>query len=413
MADRKYISVIMPKRSVDNVNDFKGIDISGYKIWELYLSSFSDNQSAYELVGMEYLKKLDPTVDTTLIYRGKLEKNGIASFVGLDAEGNFHAVVDANNNRDFSDDHWYRFLPNPSKKEFMISKEEVFCTIGYYDKKQLRDTSVNMDVEFLRFPAGYDGEDEYNQNGRLKKLFEIRMLKKSYKMGTATLDGQEYAFLASDQYYNLYPSAKAYSMTVKKMPLDSTENLYQYFSSSNELVRVGNGLYRIPKTIKDELTLSYVKEAAYGDGSVGNAMPPGTAENLTSGKKYLLGKRTGKFALIDFWASWCGPCIEAMPTLKAFQLKYAAKGVQVLSLAIDKPTNKPKLKHLISEQQMDWPQLYMDAGKEGQAYLKECHIQSFPTTILIDPEGKVLYRGTFETSIHKADELLSRIFSKK
>lgn len=413
MVDRNYFSVIIPKRSVYSTSDYKGLNLSRFSNWQLYLSSFSGNQAAYEAVGLSYLKEIDPSIDTSMIYLGKLERNSIASFVGVDKDGNFHAVVDENNNRNFSDDNWYKFPPNLSEKDFAVNKEEVVCKIAYYDGKRVRDTCLKFDVEFLRFPSKFTRQDDHNQNGNLANIFELRMLKKSYKKGATTVNGQRYDFYVSDPYYNLYPSLSPYSMTVKRAAPNESNDLYQYYSLSDELVRIGDGLYQMPKLVKDELHLNYVKQADYGDGSIGKSMSLGRAEELITGREYYLGEPTSKYTLIDFWASWCKPCIASIPNLKAIHSTFSGKGLDVLSLAVDKRANTAKLKQLISEHGMSWDQLYMDSDKEGLDYLKKNHIQSFPTTMLIDPRGKVIYRGTSEAALIKAKELLGKILNSK
>ena len=90
----------------------------------------------------------------------------------------------------------------------------------------------------------------------------------------------------------------------------------------------------------------------------------------------------GKYVLIDFWASWCGPCRNEMPNVKAAYEKYASKGFEVISISIDKK-QKP-WKTAIEELGMNWTQvLNVDAADIYGIY-------AIPKTFLIDPTGIVI-----------------------
>ena len=67
---------------------------------------------------------------------------------------------------------------------------------------------------------------------------------------------------------------------------------------------------------------------------------------------------------------------------------------------------------LIKQYQLDWPQLYLDIENEGKDYLRICQIQVFPTTILVDPRGLVVYKGTSENSLKEIDRILGNIFRR-
>lgn len=96
-----------------------------------------------------------------------------------------------------------------------------------------------------------------------------------------------------------------------------------------------------------------------------------------------------KFILIDFWGTWCGPCIELIPDLGKLHEKY--KNLVIVSIAcLEK--NKEVVKKAISKYKMDWVNLY-DPLMTTHTISDLFNINSYPTTLLIDPEGKILFRG--------------------
>ena len=101
----------------------------------------------------------------------------------------------------------------------------------------------------------------------------------------------------------------------------------------------------------------------------------------------------GKYVLIDFWASWCGPCRNEMPNVKAAYEKYASKGFEVISISIDK--KQKAWRTAIEELGMNWTQvLNVDAADVYGIY-------AIPTTFLVDPEGIVVAKDLRSKKLEK------------
>ena len=101
----------------------------------------------------------------------------------------------------------------------------------------------------------------------------------------------------------------------------------------------------------------------------------------------------GKYVLIDFWASWCGPCRNEMPNVKAAYEKYASKGFEVISISIDK--KQKAWRTAIEELGMNWTQvLNVDAADIYGIY-------AIPKTFLIDPEGIVVAKDLRSKKLEK------------
>jgi thiol-disulfide isomerase/thioredoxin len=101
----------------------------------------------------------------------------------------------------------------------------------------------------------------------------------------------------------------------------------------------------------------------------------------------------GKVVLLDFWATWCGPCCEELPNVVSTYQKYHSKGFDVVSVSLDAPGQGPALVQFMHDHGMVWPQIY-DGGYWKAAVAVEYGVQAIPCPVLVDGDtGKILAVG--------------------
>lgn len=190
---------------------------------------------------------------------------------------------------------------------------------------------------------------------------------------------------------------------------------------------LADAYYRIPSVVaiftslrhgKDDALISKIKEAHRGYAPLEKILAeqkeaaekaalveigkvaPVFSYITPNGKKLGPADFRGKLLLIDFWASWCGPCRNEIPYLKEYYSQFKDKGVEFLSVSID--AKEADWRKALDAEKMDWPQILApDAGKE---IMKSYQFSGIPFIILLDKNGKIVEKHIRGVKIKEAIE---------
>lgn len=145
--------------------------------------------------------------------------------------------------------------------------------------------------------------------------------------------------------------------------------------------------------------------------SDGEKAPDFSAATL-NGEQFQLSQLRGDYVLLDFWGSWCGPCLAENPRLVKLYQKYGnskldgSHNFQIVGIAIEQNANR--WKRAVEQTQLNWPYQIMDQASSLRFFdspiAKNYGVKQVPTKYLINPDGEII---AVNPSIEELDELLA------
>ncbi len=123
----------------------------------------------------------------------------------------------------------------------------------------------------------------------------------------------------------------------------------------------------------------------YDESLQPGARPFPIQANDLAGKPLTLSQYKGKVVLLDFWATWCGPCVQELPNVAAPYKTYRGRGFEIVGISLDRPGQQPALAAFVRENKISWRQIYDEKGSLARRY----GVQAIPFTLLIGRDGRI------------------------
>jgi peroxiredoxin len=279
----------------------------------------------------------------------------------------------------------------PSKIEFTanssLSNYILKGSKGNDEFQKLLKQSAAYDQRFGKLYNDYDSLEQAGKKDEMKKVEDAieqlnnEMKENVYGTFIKTHPNSNVALFALKQYagWEIDPAKVA--------------PLYNSLSAS---------LKNLPsaKSLKDRIEIA--KKTEIGSYAMD------FTQNDTLGKPVSLSSFRGKYVLVDFWASWCGPCRRENPNVVKVFNKFKDKNFTILSVSLDRPDAKDKWLAAIHKDGLTWTHV-SDLKYWDNAVAKQYGIRAIPQNLLLDPQGKIIAKNLRGEDL---DAKLTEVFGK-
>ncbi len=338
-------------------------------------SGFKDGRNVY--------LKMQDTVTNSLVNLDTVKiENGKFIFKGAVTEPSLHFIaIDSTENQ-------IPFILEEGNITVAVNKDTIFKSIvgGTYSNDQL---------------VAYSKETEKIQK-KVQKFQEVnreKLQQAQISADTVTMNAlmKEYKTF-QDQFKDVslkhvedHPKSYISLFFIKQFLNDPSfdmaraTKMYENLDPSLKNTKEGKSIKKSLDGLKTTEKKSNVSSSSV---EIGTMAPDFSAPN-TDGKETSLKSALGKLTLIDFWASWCGPCRKENPNVVALYKDFHAKGLNIIGVSLDEKADK--WKEAIAKDQLTWTQISNLKGWEDPI-AKRYFVDGIPATFLLDEKGIIIAR---------------------
>jgi len=281
----------------------------------------------------------------------------------------------------------YELLGTKVEKENIELRKELESDekIQYQYRKYLDNMVGQIKINYDNIPV------------RDSLISELNQHRKEYIAG-CTMDKKMLDFIRKHDTYQIIPNLLYLLSNSDSIPIDTIKRIFNYLPQKSKTSLMGRLAY-----MKINETLS-IK-----DSYVGGTAPNFIREDLFKNTIKLSDYRNQRYVLLDFWASWCKPCLDGMPTIKDLYENYSKKELTIIGISSDE--DKDQWTNAINKYELSkWTQILSQKSENSvfENISKIYDIKSIPFYVLIDKKGTVIARWEHlgEKELNEIDKIL-------
>ncbi|OXB00911.1 TlpA disulfide reductase family protein [Flavobacterium pectinovorum] len=338
--------------------------------------------------GTVYLENTDEKGNKTIADSAQINKDGAFTFTGKVSEPLLHTI------KLKGEEYGAFFLLDNESIKVEAKKDSIFkAKVSGAVQNDIYKSFYDNEFKKIQSIAGpvYKLSDSLTQNGKAKLTAEQQtMMDKKWKDLQTFADGLTDKFIRK----NKDKIAAALVINDRIVSYGTPEQVKTYYAVLSPEVQ--KSVYG--KQLKEAIDLN--------DKTAVGVTAPEFSQTDVNGKVVKLSDYKGKYVLVDFWASWCGPCRKENPNVLVAYKTYHDKGFDVLGVSLD---DKKKLwEKAIEKDGLTWTHVSDLKGWKNEAAVLY-GVKLVPTNYLIGPDGKIVAKNLREEALQSK---LKEIFSK-
>jgi len=338
--------------------------------------------------GTVYLENTDEKGNKTIADSAQINKDGAFTFTGKVSEPLLHTI------KLKGEEYGAFFLLDNENIKVEAKKDSIFkAKVSGAAQNDIYKSFYDNEFKKIQSIAGpvYKLSDSLSQNGKAKLTAEQQtMMDKKWKDLQTFADGLTDKFIRK----NKDKIAAALVINDRIVSYGTPEQVKTYYAVLSPEVQ--KSVYG--KQLKEAIDLN--------DKTAVGVAAPEFSQTDVNGKVVKLSDYKGKYVLVDFWASWCGPCRKENPNVVVAYKTYHDKGFDVLGVSLDDKKNL--WQKAIEKDGLTWTHVSDLKGWKNDAAVLY-GVKLVPTNYLIGPDGKIVAKNLREEALQSK---LKEIFSK-
>lgn len=287
-------------------------------------------------------------------------------------DGDHALIFDTDGDYDLADEtaHVYPALPDASQRrayEDAVQPVRVRVRSG--------SGSQTLDLRPFLYLVNPDGEPWVGEDGERLVFLEIG----GHRTGAVDIGGEHLRIAAGHQ-----GRAGRYSMDTLEILIGDDPEPY----TSSEVLPLGQDGYRVAwiSPSGDALTLVRDPDGPPQDGLRVGQIAPAITGTALDGTAFDLYAFRGRYVLLEFWGSWCRPCVQNAPVMAEAYERFGGDRFAIVGIANDRAE---AVEAFVERHGHPWPQLIQAEGGD-QSVLAAYDVEVYPTTFLLDPDGRIV-----------------------